>query len=217
MSIHELVSSYGYFAVFGLVAIESLGIPLPGETVLVAAASYAGATHRLSIWLVFVVGAGAAVVGDSIGYWIGQAGGYRLLCRYGRYVGMDASKIKVARFLFDRHGGTVVFVGRFVSVLRTYAAFLAGTNRMRYRRFLTFNVAGGVIWAAVYCLLAYEAGSFLSAATTPFEIGAGSLAAVLVVVGVLVVRRRIGTLTAKAEAAYPGPLDERAGPRPSKP
>lgn len=207
MSVHELVSSYGYLAVFVLVAVESLGIPLPGETVLVAAATYAGATHRLSIWLVFLVGAVAAVLGDTIGYWIGNVGGYRLLCRYGHYVRMDEAKIKVAHYLFDRHGGAVVFFGRFVSVLRTYAAFLAGTSQMRYRRFLVFNVSGAVLWAALYCALAYKAAGFLASASTPFEIVAGSLAVVLIVTGVLVVRLHIGALIAKAEAAYPGPLD----------
>lgn len=207
MSVHELVSSYGYLAVLVLVAVESLGIPLPGETVLIAAASYAGATHRLSIWLVFVVGAGAAVLGDTIGYWIGDVGGYRLLLRYGRYVRVDEPKIKVAHYLFDRRGGAVVFFGRFVSILRTYAAFLAGTTRMQYRRFLVFNAAGGVLWAAVYCALAYEAAGFLSRTTTPFEIGAGCLAVVLLVAGLLLIRRHISALTTKAEAAYPGPLD----------
>lgn len=213
MSVSGLVSSYGYAAVFVLVAIESLGIPLPGETVLIVAATYAGTTHRLSIWFVFLVGAAAAVLGDTIGYWIGDLGGYRLLCRYGRYVHMDEPKIKVARYLFDRRGGAVVFFGRFLSVLRSYAAFLAGTNQMRYHRFLLFNATGGILWAALYSALAYNAAGFLSQASTPFEIVAGSVAAVVLVVGFLVLRRRIGALTAKAEAAYPGPLDEHGAGR----
>ncbi len=209
-SIHGLVSTYGYLAVFALVAVESLGIPLPGETVLVAAATYAGATsHQLSIWLVFLVGAAAAVVGDTIGYWIGDLGGYRLLRRYGHYVRIDEAKIKVGRYLFDRHGGAVVFFGRFVSILRTYAAFLAGTNHMRYPRFLAFNASGGILWAALYSALAYNAAGFLDHASTPFEIGAGCLAAVVLVATFVVTRRHMGALTAKAEAAYPGPLDHR--------
>ncbi len=207
MNVSHLVSSYGYIAVFALVAVESLGVPLPGETVLIAAASYAGATHRLSIWLVFLVGAAAAVLGDTIGYWIGDVGGYRLLRRYGRYVRMDEPKIKVARYLFDRHGGAVVFFGRFVSVLRTYAAFLAGTTRMRYRRFLLFNATGGILWAAVYSFLAYKAAGFLAHASTPFAIAAGSVAVVAVVAGMLLLRRNMAGLIVKAEAAYPGPLD----------
>lgn len=212
MSVHHLVDTYGYAAVFLLVAAESLGVPLPGETTLVAAASYAGATHRLSIGLVFAFGAAAAILGDTAGYWIGDKGGYRLLYRYGRYVRFDESKIKVAHYLFERRGGAVVFFGRFVLVLRTYAAFLAGTTRMRYRRFLVFNASGGIIWAALYAFLAYYASSFLTSASTPLEIGFASLAVVVIVAGILVARRRMSSLVERAEAAYPGPLahpDER--------
>ncbi len=212
MSIHELVGTYGYLAVFVLVAVESLGVPLPGETALIAAATYAGHTHKLSIFLIFAVGAAAAIVGDTTGYWIGDKGGYRLLYRYGRYVRLDESKIKVAHYFFERHGGPVVFFGRFVSILRTYAAFLAGTTRMRYRRFLAFNVAGGIVWAGLYSFLAYYAGSFLSKVSTPFEIVFASLAVVVIVIGIVVLRRQMSTLVERAEAAYPGPLarpDER--------
>ena len=208
MNIAHLVHSYGYAAVFVLVAVESLGIPLPGETALIAAATYAGATHphKLSIALIFAVGALAAILGDTTGYWIGDKGGYRLVYRYGHYVRLDESKIKVAHYLFERRGGAVVFFGRFVSVLRTYAAFLAGTTRMRYRRFLAFNASGGIVWAAVYSFLAYYAGSFLSKASTPFEIGFASLAVVVIVVGLILMRRKMSTLVERAEAAYPGPL-----------
>jgi membrane protein DedA with SNARE-associated domain len=206
VSVEHLVRTYGYLAVFVLVAVESLGVPLPGETTLVAAATYAGTTHKLSIALVFAVGAAAAILGDTTGYWIGDKGGYRLLYRYGHYVRLDESKVKVAHYLFDRRGGAVVFFGRFVSILRTYAAFLAGTTRMRYRRFLFFNASGGIVWAALYAFLAYYAGSFLSKVSTPFEIGFGALAVAVIVVGILFLRREMSRLVARAEAAYPGPL-----------
>jgi membrane protein DedA with SNARE-associated domain len=131
VSIGSLIESYGYLAVFVLVGVESLGIPLPGETALITAAIYAGHTHRLNPWLIFLVASAAAIIGDNIGYWIGDKGGYRLARRYGSKVRLDERKLKIARYLFDRHGGKVVFFGRFVSVLRTYAAFLAGTSKMR--------------------------------------------------------------------------------------
>lgn len=207
VSVLHVVETYGYAAVFVLVAVESLGVPLPGETALVAAAGYAGThPHRLAIGLIFAVGAAAAILGDTTGYWIGDKGGYRLLYRYGRYVRLDEPKIKVAHYLFDRRGGAVVFFGRFVSVLRTYAAFLAGTTRMRYRRFLVFNASGGIVWAAAYAFMAYYAGSFLSKASAPFEIGFASLAVVFVAIGFFVVRRHLSALVERAEAAYPGPL-----------
>jgi membrane protein DedA with SNARE-associated domain len=200
------VHHYGYLVVFALVAVESLGVPLPGESTLVAAATYAATSHKLSVSLVFVAGASAAIVGDTIGYWIGQLGGYRLVYRYGRYVRLTQPRIKAVHYLFDRHGGTVVFFGRFVSILRTYAAILAGTASMRYRRFLLFNASGGIVWAAAYTFLAYYAGSWLSRASTPFEVGFGSLAAVVIVVTLIVVRRQLTVIEARAEAAYPGPL-----------
>lgn len=206
MSVHHLIVTYGYLAVFVAVSIESLGVPVPGETTLIAASTYAGTTHKLSVWLIFAVGAAAAILGDTIGYWIGDKGGYRLLYRYGRYVRLDEPKVKVARFLFDRHGGAVVFFGRFVSILRTYAAFLAGTTKMRYRRFLPFNAAGGIVWAGLYAFAAYYAGSALSKASTPVAFGFGAAAVVLIVAGILVIRRRFNNLQRRAEAAYPGPL-----------
>ena len=161
MNIDHLISSFGYWAVFAFVGLESLGIPLPGETALIAAGAYAGHTGRLNVWLIFLVASAAAIIGDNIGFWIGDKGGYALLRKYGRYIRFDEAKMKVGRYIFDRRGGSVVFFGRFVSVLRTYAAFLAGTNRMRWRKFLVFNAAGGIIWAAIYTFLSYALGNSL--------------------------------------------------------
>ncbi len=159
MNISNLIASYGYWAVFLLVGAESLGIPLPGETALITAAIYAGHTHRLSPWLIFAVAAAGAIIGDNLGYWIGDKGGYRLARRYGHKVRLDEQKLKIARYLFDRHGGKVVFFGRFVSILRTYAAFLAGTSKMRWRMFFVANASGGILWAGIYTLAAYLAGT----------------------------------------------------------
>jgi membrane protein DedA with SNARE-associated domain len=156
VNVHDLLSQYGYAAVFVLVGLESLGVPLPGETILIAAGIYAGTTHKLSIWVVFAVAAAGAIIGDNLGFLIGDKGGYRLLRRYGGYVRADEAKIKVGRYIFDRHGAKVVFFGRFVSVLRTYAAFLAGTLKMHWRRFLCHNSAGGIVWSAIYAFGPYR-------------------------------------------------------------
>ena len=139
--VDDLLGRFGYGAVFGFVAIESLGIPVPGETMLIAAGLYAGVSHRLSIVVIII----AAAAGDNVGFRIGHWGGYRLLLRYGRHIRVDEGRIKLARYLFQRHGGKVVFFGRFISVLRTDAAFLAGTARMSWPPFLVFNAAGGII------------------------------------------------------------------------
>lgn len=208
MNLHHLLTAYGYGAVFVLVALESLGVPLPGETILILAGIYAGTTHNLSIWIVFLVAACGAVIGDNIGFWIGNKGGYRLLRRYGHYVRLDESKIKIGRYVFERQGGKVVFFGRFVSVLRTYAAFLAGVNRMPWRRFLVYNAAGGIIWAAAFSFSSYFAGNAFKRISTSVDIGLGAAALVLIVAAVIVVRRQAHKFTAQAEAAYPGPLGD---------
>jgi membrane protein DedA with SNARE-associated domain len=207
VNISHLVDTYGYWAVFFLVGAESLGVPLPGETALIVAGTYAGHTHRLSPWLIFAVAAAAAIIGDNIGFWIGDKGGYRLARRYGSKVRLDERKLKIARYLFDQHGAKVVFFGRFVSVLRTYAAFLAGTSRMRWRRFLPANAAGGIVWAAIYTTAAYLAGNALQRAsgTITWVLAGAAVAAVVLVL--LLLRHQTGRLAARAEAAYPGPLE----------
>lgn len=206
MNISNLIASYGYWAVFLLVGVESLGIPLPGETALITAAIYAGHTHRLSPWLIFAVAAAGAIIGDNIGYWIGDKGGYRLARRYGHKVRLDEQKLKIARYLFDRHGGKVVFFGRFVSILRTYAAFLAGTSKMRWRRFFVANASGGIVWAGIYTLAAYLAGTALQQVSGTLNWVLLGVAVVAVVAAILIVRRQTGRLAVRAEAAYPGPL-----------
>jgi membrane protein DedA with SNARE-associated domain len=207
VSISHLVASLGYWAVFLLVGAESLGVPLPGETALILAGVYAGHTHRLSPWAIFAVAAAAAIIGDNIGFWIGAKGGYRLARRYGRRVRLDERKLKIARYLFDRHGTKVVFFGRFVSVLRTYAAFLAGTSRMRWRRFLPANAAGGIVWAAIYTAAAYLAGDVLQRVSGIIDWVLAGVAVLAIAAAVILLRRQAARLGDRAEAAYPGPLD----------
>lgn len=210
MNVHHLVATYGYWVVFLLVTAESLGVPLPGETALVAAGTYAGATHRLAPWLIFLVAGGAAIVGDNVGYLIGRAGGYRLARKYGPKVRLRERELKVARYVFDRWGVLVVFFGRFVSVLRTYAAFLAGTSHMRWRVFLPANAAGGLAWAGIYTAASYFAGRTLERVSGTVSIAVGVAAAVVIVAAVFAVRRSVSRLAARAEEAYPGPLEDPA-------
>lgn len=206
MSTSHVIASYGYWALFALVALESLGIPLPGETALIIAGTYAGTTHRLSPWLIFIVAAAAAITGDNLGYWIGDKGGYRLARRYGAKVRLDERKLKTARYLFDRHGTKVVFFGRFVSLLRTYAAFLAGTSKMPWRRFLPANASGGIVWAGIFTLASYLAGAAVQQVSGTITWVLGGAAAAAIIAAWFLVRRQAGRLAARAEAAYPGPL-----------
>lgn len=204
-TLDHLLAQYGYAAVFVLVMLESLGVPLPGETMVIAAALYAGATHHLTPWLIWAVAAAGAIAGDNVGFAVGRWGGHRLLRRYGSKVRLDEAKLKLGRLVFARHGGKVVFFGRFVSILRTYAAFLAGTNRMRWPRFLVFNAAGGVAWSAVYAFGFYYLGSALNGVRGPVDYALGAAAAALVIAFVVWTRRNQKRLEQEAEEAYPGP------------
>ena len=203
--IAHLIATYGYFALFGLVALESFGIPLPGETALIAASLYAGSTHHLNIFVVAAVALSAAVVGDNAGYWLGRGGGGALVARYGHLVRLDARKLKVGRYLFARHGFAVVSVGRFISLLRTYAAFLAGVSRMPVGSFVAANATGGLLWVAGYASAAYGLGKAAGAfGSTAALVGLG-VTAVVTVVGGLLLRSRMGRLEQQADAMFPDP------------
>jgi membrane protein DedA with SNARE-associated domain len=205
------LTSIGYLAVALFVGVESLGVPLPGETMLITAAAFAAATHQLSIAGVIAAAIVGAIVGDNIGFGIGWFGGYPLLRRFGRYVRLDEPKLKVGRYIFMRHGAKVVFFGRFVSVLRTYAAFLAGTNRMHWIRFLIANALGAIAWATLYGVAAYKLAGAISKLSTPVEIGFAALAVVVIIAAAIFVRMNIKRLEAVAEAAIPGPLEGFSG------
>ncbi len=209
----NLLNSYGYAAVLIFVAIESTGIPFPGETMLLVAAIYAGTTHHLSIIWIIAAAAAGAIIGDNLGFWVGREGGYRLLRCYGRYIRLDEGKLKLGLYFFRKHGGKVVFFGRFVAVLRAWAAFLAGSNRMPWDRFLIFNALGGIIWATIYGLGGYFLGDAVHRVTRPVGIITLILAIVIIIVSVIFVRRNERRLENEAEKELPGPLDAYASAR----
>jgi len=204
----HLLTTYGYWAVLVFVAIESIGIPFPGETMLLVAAIYAGRTHHLFLPLVIAAAATGAIMGDNIGFWIGREGGYRLLRRYGRYIRLEERRLKLGQYLFLKHGGKVVFFGRFVAVLRAFAAFLAGTNRMPWPRFLLFNATGGMVWATLFGLGGYFLGDNIHRLTGTIGTIAIVLAALLIIGFLLFLRRNEHRLEDEAERAIPGSLDE---------
>lgn len=177
-SIIRLVESYGYAVVFLFVGIESLGVPLPGETVLVTAGALAALGH-LSIWWVIAIAALGGIMGDAAGYWIGRLGGVALIRRYGHVVHFDDARLERVRAFFNRHGAKTVFLGRFIALLRTWAALLAGTAEMPYGVFTLYNVMGGITWAALFGTLGYIFGRSLPLLEQ--YIGQASLAAVLLV------------------------------------
>lgn len=153
--IASVLAAYGYWAIFAVVALESAGLPLPGETMLVGASIYARLSGALSIDAIVFAAAGGAIVGDNLGYWIGREFGYRLLERHGWRVGLGPEKLRLGQYLFYKWGGAIVFFGRFVALLRILAALLAGANHLPAGRFFLYNATGGVVWAMVFGFGAY--------------------------------------------------------------
>jgi membrane protein DedA with SNARE-associated domain len=180
--LQPLVAHHGYWVVFLIVMLESAGVPLPGETVLVLASIYAGATGELAIALIIACAAAGAILGDNIGFWVGRTWGAKFLLRYGKFIRLPEQRLKLGQYLFARHGAKIVFFGRFVAFLRVFAALLAGVNKYEWRPFLLFNAAGGIIWASVFGIGAYLFGDSIHRVTGPF--GVAALAGV--VVGVII-------------------------------
>ena len=205
----NLLNSYGYWAVLVLVMVESIGIPVPGETMLLTAAIYAGRTGHLFIGFVIAAAAVGAIAGDNIGYVIGREGGFRLLRRYGRYVRLDERKLKVGQYVFLKHGGSVVFFGRFIAILRALAALLAGVNHMRWSRFFAANAAGGVLWASVYGLLGWGLGDAAQRFEGRAAVIFGVAGAAVLIAGIVFTIKNEQRLEEKAERELPGPLRQR--------
>jgi len=183
-TIDGLVQAYGLWALFAAVMLESTGVPIPGETALISAALYAGATNRVAIFSVVIVAAAAAIVGDNIGYLIGRTLGVRLLVRYGHYVNLTESRLRIGHYLFQRHGAKIVFFGRFVAILRAIAALLAGANRMYWPRFLAMNALGGMTWAALVGFAAYLFGEQMTRVAGPVGLILLAVTLGLIVVGI---------------------------------
>jgi len=189
----SLVSDYGLFLLFVLVAMESAGIPLPGETALVAAGVLASRGH-MDIVAVIAVAATAAIVGDNIGYWAGRLGGRRLLERWEPLERHASRVLPWSERFFQRHGGKTIFLARFVAVLRVTAALVAGISRMHWWLFFLWNAAGGIAWAIAVGLVAYYAGQAAADAIARYGLIAGVAIVVLLVGGAIVfrfVRRRM--------------------------
>jgi membrane protein DedA with SNARE-associated domain/membrane-associated phospholipid phosphatase len=155
-----LIEHYGYLVVLFGVMLESTGVPLPGETILLAAGVLVQRGH-LDLWDAIVFGILGAVIGDQIGYWVGREGGRPFVLRWGRYVFVTPQRLARAEAFFQRHGGKAVFLARFFSGLRVFGALVAGISRMRWGTFLFYNALGGAVWVTGVVLLGYFLGSSL--------------------------------------------------------
>ncbi|HEY6396445.1 MAG TPA: DedA family protein [Solirubrobacteraceae bacterium] len=160
-SLESPLDQYGYLAVAAFVLVEDFGIPVPGETILVVAAVYAGA-GRLNVFLVGLIGFIAAVIGDNIGFAIGHFGGRPLVERFGRYILLTPERLDKATAFFSRHGGKIVVVARFIEGLRQANGIIAGIARMHWATFLAFNAIGAALWVAVWTSVGYFSGSHIN-------------------------------------------------------
>jgi membrane protein DedA with SNARE-associated domain len=198
-ALEPTLDHYGYLAVAGFVLLEDFGVPVPGETILILGAVYAG-TGRLNVVLVGLIGFVAALLGDNIGFAIGHFGGRRLVDRFGRYVLLTPERLDKATGFFERHGGKVIVVARFVEGLRQANGIIAGTSGMHWARFLAFNALGAALWVAVWTTVGYASGSHINsiyATATRYElylaIAVGVALIALVARQVVRRRRRAGT------------------------
>jgi membrane protein DedA with SNARE-associated domain len=184
-----LPKNLGYIAVFVFVGVESSGIPVPGETALIAG-GVAASQHQLGIALVVVVAAAGAIVGDNIGYLIGRKLGRRLLLRPGRTLARREDALARGERLFARHGPKAVFFGRWIAGLRIWASWLAGMTHMRWRSFLFYNALGGIAWATAVGLVAYAVGDAAAKLIENVGLGIAGAVVALIVIAAFVFHRR---------------------------
>ena len=199
----DLVKTFGP----GLIAVgtflEAMGLPLPGESALIAISIYAGTSGKISIAWIVIAAAGGAIMGDNVGFLIGRTLGMRALHRWGRHVGLNQDRLLLGRYLFRCHGGKVVFFGRFLAVLRTFAALLAGANGMDWPRFLVANAAGGIVWACAYGFGAFWFGDAVERLSGPIAIAGGLIVAIAVVAAWVFMRRKEQDWVRRAKEAMP--------------
>ena len=218
-SLTSPLEHYGLWAIALFVLVEDFGIPVPGETVLIAGAVFAG-SGRLNIVAVGIVGFFAAVAGDNIGYAIGRFGGRALVERWGRYVFLTKERLDKAERFFGRHGGKIIVVARFIEGLRQANGIIAGLSDMRWLKFLTCNALGAALWVATWVSVGYFAGQHITPiynTITSYSLYA-AIAAVVLIAGWLLLhlrkRRRAAAMrpardvvpaeAATGEAAAPG-------------
>jgi membrane protein DedA with SNARE-associated domain len=214
-AVAHLIHTYGLLVVAGFIGLESIGLPLPGETALIVGSVIAGRTHELNIIEVIVTATCASFFGRMLGYAIGAKFGYWLLLRYGPYVRITETRIKLGQYLFLRHGAAIIIIAQFVPVMRAIAGILAGANRMPWRRFLLASFVGAFVWSIFFGLAAFTFGrefAHLAASWWFFSgptgwIVFGIIAAIIVIAFANFVGHHEAQFAAKAERALPGPLE----------
>ena len=184
--IKELAHNYGYWAVFGGIALENTGIPIPGETITIVGGFLAG-SGELNYWLVLLTTILGAITGDSCGYWLGRVGGWELLFKITQFFCLPETKVQQAKIKFTENAAQAVFFGRFITLLRIFAGPIAGIVKMPYGKFLFYNFMGATIWGAVVVTIAYFAGRVISLTQLINLIGQFGFIVLLLVIGWFVI------------------------------
>ena len=197
--VQPLLEHYGYWAVGGFVLLEDFGVPVPGETLLIAAAVFAGSGH-MNIAVVILVAVVGAVIGDNIGFAVGHFGGRPLVERFGRYVFLTPARLEHAEQYFNKHGGKIVTVARFIEGLRQINGLLAGMVGMHWSKFLGFNALGAVLWVCTWAGIGYLAGENIVEIYAAFERYKWYVIGAIVVVVALLITRRVMRGRATADA-----------------
>jgi membrane protein DedA with SNARE-associated domain len=189
-TIHHLIHTYGCGIVFAAAALQAVGAPVPGATVLVTAALYAAATHGLPIVWVILAGASGAAIGTTAGFLIGRRGGAPLLLWIGRRLRQDPHRVQRLRSEFARRGLSWIFIGRFITGVRNVTGLLAGASGMPFARFLLVNIAAALVWASLNALEYYWFGRALTGASTWVQVLLIVLGLVWLGLSLHVLRRR---------------------------
>ena len=183
-NLQEIARIYGYWAVFVGIALENMGIPLPGETITIVGGFLAG-SGELDYWWVLGSAIAGAVLGDNFGYWVGRTGGWQLLVRVGRIFRISEDQLEEAKERYSKNAVRAVFFGRFITLLRIFAGPLAGITRMPYKQFLLCNFGGAAVWASIIVSIAFFLGRTVSLEQIVAWVAQLGVAALLVVVAVI--------------------------------
>ena len=160
-AIAPVVDQYGYLAVGGLLLLENFGIPVPGETVLIAASVFAG-LGKLNIVLIIIIAIAASIIGDNIGFALGRYGGHPLVERYGKYVFLTSRRVAKTEAFYARNGARIVLIARFIDGLRQANGIIAGFTEMKWPRFITYNAIGAILWVMTWSLVGYFGASHVA-------------------------------------------------------
>ena len=160
-TLQEIARLYGYWTVFGGIALENMGIPLPGETIVIVGGFLAG-SGELNYWFVLGSAIAGAVLGDNFGYWVGRIGGWQLLVKVANIFRIQEQQLEQAKDRYSQNAARAVFWGRFVTILRIFAGPLAGITKMPYKQFLLCNFGGATVWSATIVSLAYFLGKIVT-------------------------------------------------------